>query len=46
MKKQKELQAQLKRLAAKVEDLEAFAGVMVPLFEKEYKKAGYDFSKK
>ena len=42
-KKQKE---DFARLTAKVKDLEAFAGVMTPLFEKEYKRQGYDFSKK
>lgn len=42
----KKLQQRIKELEARIRDLEAFAGVMLPIFEKEYKKGGWDFSKK
>ena len=42
----KKLEKRIKELEARVRELEAFAGVLVPVFEKEYKRQGYDFSKK
>ena len=38
------LEKRIAELEAQVEDLQAFAGVLVPVFEKYYKKQGYDFS--
>jgi hypothetical protein len=38
------LEKQIQELKNRVLELEAFAGVLVPLFEKQYKKQGYDFS--
>jgi len=34
----------LKALEARILELEAFAGVLVHVFEKEYKRQNYDFS--
>jgi len=38
------MQKKIKALEARIRELEAFAGVLVPVFEKQYKKQGYDFS--
>lgn len=42
----KKLQSRIKELEARIRELEAFAGVLLPVFEREYKKGGWDFSKK
>jgi hypothetical protein len=42
----KRLQQRIKELEARIRDLEAFSGVMLPVFEQQYKKGGWDFSKK
>ena len=38
------LEKRINELEAQILELEAFAGVLMPLFEKEYKKGGWDFS--
>jgi hypothetical protein len=40
------LQQRIKELEARMRELETFAGVLLPVFEKEYKKGGWNFSKK
>ncbi len=38
------MKKRIEQLEKQVRDLQAFAGVMLPVFEKEYKKQGYDVS--
>jgi hypothetical protein len=38
------LKKQIADLTLEVRDLQAYCGVLLPLFEKEYKRQGYDFS--
>jgi hypothetical protein len=42
----KKLEKRIKELETRVRELEAFAGVLLPVFEREYKKGGWAFSKK
>lgn len=42
----RKLEKRIKQLEARIRELEAFAGVLLPVFEKEYKKGGWEFSKK
>jgi hypothetical protein len=42
----KKLQQRIKELEARLRDVEAFAGVLLPVFDKEYQKGGWDFAKK
>lgn len=42
----KQLQQQVKKLQKEIRDLQSFVGVLVPVFEKEYKKGGWNFSKR
>jgi hypothetical protein len=36
----------LTQLKQEIENLQAFCGVLIPVFEREYKRQGYDFSDK
>lgn len=38
------MQKQIKALEARITELEAFAGVLVPVFEKEYKRQNYNWN--
>jgi hypothetical protein len=38
--------SQIRQLKARITELEAFAGVLLPVFEALYKRDGWDFSKK
>jgi hypothetical protein len=40
------LKKQLKALQAQIADLQAFCGVLGPVFEKEYRKAGWKWEGK
>lgn len=42
----KSLTSQVKQLKARITDLEAYMGVLLPVIEREYKKGNWDFSKK
>jgi len=42
----KSLESQVKTLKARITELEAFAGVLLPVFEALYQRDGWDFSKK
>ncbi len=42
----KKLQQQINSLKKQVRDLQMYCGVLAPVFEKEYKKQKFDFSKK
>ena len=38
------LEKRISELEARILELEAYAGVLLPVFENEYKKGGWDFS--
>jgi hypothetical protein len=42
----KKLEKRINALEARIRELEAFAGVLLPVFDKQYKKGGWNYSKK